>query len=154
MTIVEWAAISEIIGMLVVIISLLLVVSSIRQNTAAMHTANDNFMYERQDAIISTLVVEPSIAELYVKLQNKEELSGVDRKRMYNQLFRDLMMWELAFVRLKQGLFSPKQWREWNNAYSSQFLNNFPPSWWAEARELVSGDFAAHVDALYTVAGE
>jgi len=154
MTIVEWAAISEIGGMVVVIISLLLVVNSIRQNTAAMHTANDNFMYERQDAIITTLVVEPSIAELYVKLQNKEELSGVDRKRMYNQLFRDLIMWELAFVRLKQGLFSPAQWREWNTSYSSQFLSNFPYSWWTEARELVNDEFAAHVDALYAEAGQ
>ncbi len=154
MTIVEWAAISEIGGMVVVIISLLLVVSSIRQNTAAMHTANDNFMYERQDAIITTLVVEPSIAELYVKLENKEELSGVDRKRMYNQLFRDLIMWELAFVRLKQGLFSPTQWREWNASYSTQFLSNFPYSWWTEARKLVNDEFAAHVDALYAAAGQ
>ena len=154
MTIVEWAAISEILGMVVVIISLLLVVSSIRQNTAVMHAANDNFMYERQDAIITTLVVEPSIAELYVKLQNKEELSGVDRKRMYNQLFRDLIMWELAFVRLKQGLFSPAQWRGWNAAYSSQFLSNFPYSWWAEARKLLHDEFVAHVDALYEAAGQ
>jgi len=149
MTLVEWAAIAEITGMAAVIISLLLVVHSIRQNTAAMRTANDNFMYERQDAIISTLVADPSIAELYVRLQRKEELSGVERKRMYNQLFRDLLMWELAFVRLRQGLFSKAQWREWNAAYSSQFLNHFPPSWWADARKLMNKDFAAHVDALY-----
>lgn len=149
MTLVEWAAIAEIVGMLAVIISLLLVVHSIRQNTSAMHTANDNFMYERQDAILTTLVADPSIAELYVKLQRKEELSVIEQKRMYNQLFRDLLMWELAFVRLWQGLFSPAQWDEWNSAYSSQFLDHFPSSWWADARQLVNKDFAAHVDALY-----
>ena len=149
MTLVEWAAVAEIMGMAAVIISLLLVVHSIRQNTSAMHTANDNFMYERQDAILTTLVSDPSLAELYVKLQGKVELSGVERKRMYNQLFRDLLMWELAFVRLGEGLFSPTQWNEWDAAYSSQFLNHFPASWWADARRLMNKDFAAHVDALY-----
>ena len=36
----------------------------------AQHTSNDNFIYERQDAIITTLVIDTSIAELYVKHQN------------------------------------------------------------------------------------
>ena len=52
LTITEWAAIAEIVGMVTVVASLLLVVHSIRQNTAAMHTSNDNFIYERQDYII------------------------------------------------------------------------------------------------------
>ena len=60
----EWAAISEILGMMAVIVSLLLVVSSIRQNTAAMHTTNDNFLYQRQDAIVAALATNPSLAEV------------------------------------------------------------------------------------------
>ena len=63
----EWAAVAEILGMMTVIISLLLVVRSISQNTAAMHTTNDNFIYERQDAIIATLVTDPSLAALQIK---------------------------------------------------------------------------------------
>jgi len=154
MTLIEWAAVSEILGMAAVIISLLLVVGSIRQNTAAMHTANDNFLYERQDAIVATLVTDPSLAEISVKHQNKEELSDVEHVRMWNQQFRDMLMWELAFIRLKEGLFSPAQWREWDRAYSLQFLSDFPPSWWAETRQWVNDDFAAHVDAVYAEAGE
>jgi len=76
----EWAAVAEILGMVTVIVSLLLVVQSISQNTAAMHTANDNFIYERQDAIITTLVTDPSMAELQIKHQNNEQLSEVEQK--------------------------------------------------------------------------
>ena len=154
LTLIEWAAFSEILGMAAVIISLLLVVGSIRQNTAAMHTANDNFLYQRQDAIVATLVTDPSLAELSVKHKNKEKLSEVEHVRMWNQLFRDMLMWELAFTRLKEGLFSPASWREWDRAYSSQFLSDFPPSWWAETRHWVNDDFAAHVDAVYAAGGE
>ena len=130
MKLAEWAAVAEILGMIAVIISLLLVVSSIRQNTAVMHTTNDNFLYERQDAIITTLVTDPSMAELYIKHQNNEQLSEVEHVRLWNQLFRDMLMWELAFNRFEAGLLSAAQWQEWDKAYSLQFLSEFPPSWW------------------------
>ena len=149
MTLSEWAAVAQILGMVTVVVSLLLLARSIRQNTAAMHTSNDNFIYERQDAIVTTLVTDTSMAELYVKHQNGEELSDVEHVRMWNQLFRDMLMWELAFIRFNEGLFSTAQWREWDRVYSKQFLQEFPPSWWAEARPYVNDNFVEHVDAIY-----
>jgi len=143
MTLTEWAATAEILGVVTVVVSLLLVVRSISQNTAAMRISNDNFVYERQDAIIATLVTDAAVAELHVRHQNKEPLSDVEHVRMWNQLFRDMLMWELAFSRLS-----------WDKAYSLQFLSEFPPSWWAEARPLVNVDFAKHVDAIYAAAAD
>ena len=154
MNLAEWAAVAEILGMVTVIVSLLLVVRSISQNTAAMHTANDNFIYERQDAIITTLVTDPTMVELQIKHQNNEQLSEVEHVRMWNQLFRDMLMWELAFNRLEAGLLSATQWQEWDKAYSLQFLGEFPPSWWTEARPWVNDGFAEHVDALYAAAAD
>lgn len=152
MTLPEWAAVAEILGVVTVVVSLLLVVRSISQNTAAMRISNDNFVYERQDAIIATLVTNASVAELYVKHQNKEQLSDVEHVRMWNQLFRDMLIWELAFSRHSEGHFRTAHWRDWDNAYSSQFLSEFPRSWWAEARPLVNVGFAKHVDAIYAAA--
>ena len=154
MKLAEWAAVAEILGMVAVIVSLLLVARSISQNTAAMHTANDNFLYERQDAIITTLVTDPSMAELQIKHENNEQLSEVEHVRLWNQLFRDMLMWELAFRRFEAGLLSAAQWQEWDKAYSLQFLSEFPPSWWAEARPWVGDGFAEHVDALYAAAAD
>ena len=113
---------------------------------------NDNFVYERQDAIIATLVTDAPVAELYVKHMNKEQLSDVEHVRMWNQLFRDMLMWELAFSRHREGHFSAASWREWDEAYTKQFLSEFPPSWWAEARPYVGDEFAVHVDAIYEAA--
>jgi hypothetical protein len=154
MTLTEWAAVAEILGVVTVVVSLLMVVRSISQNTAAMRISNDNFVYERQDAIIATLVTDASVAELYVKHQNKEQLSDVEHVRMWNQLFRDMLMWELAFSRHSEGHFSATHWRDWDNAYSLQFLSEFPRSWWAEARPLVNVDFVKHVDAIYAAAAD
>ena len=63
-------------------------------------------------------------------------------------------MWELAFVRFSEGLLSTAHWREWDKAYSIQFLGEFLPSWWAEARPFVRNDFTEHVDAIYRAASE
>jgi hypothetical protein len=138
--------------MVTVVVSLLLVARSVTQNTAALRTSNDNFLYERQDAIVATLVTDSSLAELQVKHENKEQLSDVEYVRMWNQHFRDLLMWELAFVRFQEGYYTEAQWRNWDNAYSLQFLGEFPPSWWAEARPWTNSDFAEHVDAKYKAA--
>ena len=154
MTLTEWAAIAEILGMVTVIVSLLLVVRGIGQNTAAMHTSNDNFIYERQDAIIETVITDPSMSELFIKHMHNEELSEVEQLRLWNQAFRDMLLWELAFTRFQEGLFSAAQWREWNRAYTMQFLSEFPPSWWDRARPWCNEGFAAHVDAIYAAAAD
>ncbi len=142
-------AVGEILGALVVVVTLGYLAIQIRQNTAALRVSNDNFLYERRDAIIATLVTDPSLAALQVKHDNREQLTDVEHVRMWNQHFRDLLMWKLAHTRLKEGYYSESQWRNWDQAYSRQFIGEFPPSWWDEARPWLSGDFADYVDSLY-----
>ena len=44
MNLTEWAALAETLGVVTVVVSLLLVVRSISQNTSAMRISNDNFV--------------------------------------------------------------------------------------------------------------
>ncbi len=150
----EWAAISEIIGTLAVVISLLFVAFNISQNTRVMHAANDNFLYETQDAILNTIVESSEYASIYLRHLNGGELTVVEEFRVRQQGFRDLFMWELAYVRHQEGLFAQDQWYSWNKSYSVQFVSEFPSEWWAGSRKWVRDDFAAHVDAVYASANE
>ncbi len=142
-------AVGEVLGALAVVVTLGYLAIQMRQNTAALRISNENFLIERQDAIIATLVTDPSLAALAVKHDRQEELTDVEHVRMWNQYFRDLLMWELAYNRLKEGHFSEAHWRDWDNAYSKQFVEEFPPSWWEEARPWLTDDFSDYVDALY-----
>ncbi len=150
----EWAAISEIIGTLAVVISLLFVAFNISQNTRVMQTANDNFLYERQDEILNTVVESSEFASIYLKHLNDGELTAVEELRVQYHVFRDLFMWELAYVRNQEGLFAQDQWYSWNKSYSIQFISDFPSEWWEESRKWVRDDFAAYVDAVYASADE
>ena len=58
----EWAAVAEIIAAVAVIISLVFVVQSINQNTAAVQSTNDNFIYDLQYARTRDIVSSPGMA--------------------------------------------------------------------------------------------
>ena len=150
----ELAAISEIIGTLAVVISLLFVAFNISKNTRVMQAANDNLLFETQDAILNTIVESSEYASIYLRHLNGGELTAVESFRVQQQGFRDLFMWELAYVRHQEGLFAQDQWYSWNKSYSIQFTSEFPDDWWAEARQWVRDDFAIHVDAIYVSARE
>jgi len=137
---------------LAVVISLLFVGFNINQNTRVMQAANDNFLYETQDAILNSVVESSDFASIYHRRLNEGELTAVEELRMRNQSYRDLFMWELAYVRNQEGLFSSDQWNSWNKSYSIQFKSEFPSEWWADSRDWVRDDFAAHVDAVYASA--
>ena len=150
----EWAAVSEIIGTSAVVISLLFVGFNINQNTRVMQAANDNFLYETQDAILNSIVESSDFASIYHKHLIEGGLTAVEELRMQSQGFRDLFMWELAYVRYHEGLFSAEQWSAWNKSYSSQFESEYPNEWWEDSRDWVRDDFEAHVDAVFASADD
>ncbi len=147
-------ALGEVLGALTVLVTLGYLAIQIRQNTAALRISNENVLIERQDAIVATLVTDPSLAALQVKHDRGEQLTDIEHVRMWNQYFRDLLMWELAYNRHREGHFSEYHWRDWDNAYSKQFIEEFPVSWWNEARPWLTGEFADYVDALYKAKSE
>jgi len=136
-------------GTVAVVASLIVVAFTVSQNTKAIQASNDNFMYEIQDSILSTLVNDPSLMSIYVKHGRDEPLTEVEYERFWNQGFRDLLMWELAYARHKEGLFSPDQWYGWNRSYSAEFPAVYGEAFWADARKWVRENFAEHVDAAY-----
>jgi hypothetical protein len=150
----EWAAVSEIIGTLAVVISLLFVGFNINKNTRVMHAANDNLLYEMQDAILNSVVESSDFASIYQRHLNEGELTPVEELRMLIHGLRDLFMWELTYVRYQEGLFSSDQWNAWNKSYSIQFKSEFPNEWWEDSRDWVRDDFEAHVDAVYASADD
>ena len=77
----ERAAVSEIIGTLAVVISLLFVAFNVSQNTRVMQAANDNFLYETQDEILNTVVENSEFASIYLRHLNDGELTAVEEFR-------------------------------------------------------------------------
>ncbi len=142
-------AIGEIVGALVVVVSLIFVVYSINRNSAVMQASNDNFLYELQHARIRGFLTSPGMASIYVKRNRNEELTEEEHVRLLSDQLLEISVWEIAFIRYRDGLFSSKQWEAWDNYFVDVFTNQFPAESWAEARHMVPEDFRNHVDAVY-----
>ena len=142
-------AIGEIGGALVVAVSLIFVVYSINRNSAVMQASNDNFLYELQHARIRDFLTSPGMASIYVKRNRNEELTEEEHVRLLWDQSLEISVWEIAFIRYRDGLFSSKQWEAWNNYFVDVFTNQFPAESWAEHRDMVPEDFRNHVDAVY-----
>ena len=79
----EWAAVAEIMGTIAVVLSLLFVVYSVKQNTAVMQASNDNFLYQVQFARERDIVSSPGMAAVYAKLRRDEELTDEEFERFF-----------------------------------------------------------------------
>ena len=145
----KWAAIAEIIGTVAVVVSLIIVAVTIKQNTAVMQAANDNFIYELQYARVRDIVSSPGLASIYVKRNRNEELTEEEKERFYWDKVQELGTWEIAYTRHRDGLYSAQQWEAWNNYYVEAFIDQFPKETWAEVRNWYAEDFRSHVDTYY-----
>ena len=145
----EWAALSEIVGTVAIVVSLLFVAYTVERNTAIMQSTNDNYLYEADDRYITDLVLNADLASIVVRYRNNEELSPVDRMRYNRYRGRELSMWEQAHDRHKDGLLSDEKWTMWNRAFAGNMKTNVTKERWASQRDIYGEDFGMVVDAMY-----
>ena len=146
---VRWAAMSDILETAAVVASLIFVAYTVDRNTAVMQSVNDNFVYQIQDERVGDIANNSELASIELRVRNNEEVSDLDKHRIISQHLRELNMWELAYVRYNEGLYSSSQWHSWNGYYALDLTARLPQEWWAEVKPWYDDDFAQHVDAAY-----
>ena len=153
---IDWhklGVISEIIGTVVVVASLVFVGVSVRQNTSVAQAETDRYIYDVADRIWSQYAGNPAIAEIQFKLDSGQELTPREENILENINGRWLQMWEYAFDRYSEGLMSAKKWDNWNYSFADELTNpdrGLPENVWAEEyREVFGIEFAEIVDRAY-----
>ena len=132
---IDWtklAAISEIIGMLAVVISLIFVGVSIRQNTAALEAPQLNFLADLSDRYHSDKVTNPDIYDLLEKFENNQQLTDAEESRLKDQLWRGLLIWEELYDRYRRGLIEDDIFQYEHKAMLRFVRTELPQSWWED----------------------
>ena len=79
---VDWnklAAMSEVIGTVAIVVSLLFVVQSINQNTESLQNANLNHVYDRLDNLNSDIAADPQLSVIYAnRVLGLEDITADD----------------------------------------------------------------------------
>lgn len=145
----EWAAISEIVASVGVIVSLLFLAYSVRENTVVTQSSNDNFLYELQFARVREITANPSVAALYTKLSKGEALTEIEETQLLWDNLQQIGTWEISYVRHRDGLYSDDRWEAWDKYYKAALLESFPKDQWDDVSDWYEDDFRSHVDAAY-----
>jgi len=119
----EWAHLGEVIGMVAVVLSLLLVVYSINQNTLALQGATDNLIFERHAELQNSFITDASMAAVLAKLRRGEPLTDIEAVRWEKYRLNLLDIWAMAYERHLDGLMGDQEWNAWNTYLVDTFAN-------------------------------
>ncbi len=107
------------------LVSLLLVVYSINQNTVALRGATGNLLFELHADLQSTFLEDASLAAIVVKLEGSDpQLTDVERVRWTKYRHNLLDLWAMAYQRHLEGLMTEEEWDAWNQYFVYAFAED------------------------------
>jgi len=144
-----YVAVAEIVASVAVVASLVFVVISLNQNTVAVQISNDNFLYQLEDARMAGVTSDPGMADLFYRATSGEELSHAERFRYEYWVLRQVNVWEIAFIRYRDGLMPASQWQSWDQSLSSTVTSRLSHETWMRYGKGYRAEFRNHVEAAY-----
>ena len=145
----KWAAISEVFGTIAVVVSLIFVGISIRQNTAVVQANQQNLLYELTDNWFSDRLTNPELYEIELRALDSQNLTDVERLRYSELIYRAMNVWENAYFKHENGFLSDEQYQAFHDA-NVNWVECCAPRWtWGEIKDDFRSDFVKLVDAIY-----
>jgi hypothetical protein len=145
----EWASLGELMATLAVFVSLVFVILSINQNTAALQASTENFMFERTADNHMQVIGDPSLAALIVKKQDAgTDLTPIEAVRWEKWQLVQLDIWAMAYNRHDRGLLGTDEWAAWDRYFVELFsvaAERLSRDQWASLTYGFDADFWGHV---------
>jgi hypothetical protein len=148
----EWSAVAEVVGTAGIVISLLFVAYTVNRNTIELRSTNENATLQMGDEIIAGLLSHTDVFSIVDKRDNGQELTPIESMGMTVFTLRQLNVWEMAFYRHLDGVYSPERWEAANEGYASGLIDGFSTcdkECWEWYKPGYGVEFVRHVDAVY-----
>jgi hypothetical protein len=147
----EWAAVGELVATVGVVISLLFVGFSVRQNTAALQGSMENMLFEQHMDLANHFLADPSLAGILVKMRGEDpQLTAIEAVRWEKYQLNMLDIWTMAFTRRERGLLAEDQWEAWDEYFTELFRSGgekLSRQRWEELKYGFKDEFWTHVGA-------
>lgn len=147
----RWSRITEVVGTVAVVLSLIYVGLQVRQNTAAIQTSTSQDVYELNQE--QGLLME-SAEFAGIMLQASRDLAGlspVDSVRYRNYLNVTLNVFEAVYTNELQGTMEPHMAAGWLHGMGRLRCQSGMPAYWAAVRNSYHRAFRAAMDSAWAV---
>ena len=113
LTLEQISNIAEIIGALLIVISLVYVAHQLHQNTEAIRVETANSLVNLTLNMVGDIVASREVAECWVKAGNDfSSLDEIDKQRAIMFEYRAIQAWHHYFQLRESGLMPDAQWKE------------------------------------------
>jgi len=154
MTLESIAAISEVVGAVAVVISLLYVGIQIRQNTVSQNALMHQQLVDSQNEVNRNISSNPQVNALIEKATvDIKSLSNEEMRQLRFAYFGFFNLWHIAFANFRRGMLEQYIWEEWERG-ATWMLTNDPAARyvWDDLSEVYESSFRKHIYSLVGVA--
>lgn len=143
------AEISQIVGGLALLISVLLLIHELRVNNRLVRAANTQTLVSLSSPFHLAMIQDRQMAEFYVGgAGNFAGMDEVDRYRYKQLVIWWLIFHENVYFQWKQGLLANRSFQPWMSDLRQFVKRQQLWNLWDELRGLFEKDFASHVWTL------
>jgi len=143
----DWSNVAEIVGTLVVIVTLVFVGLQVRQNTLAVESAAAQAVHENFAGWYTSLQSEPVLFEISVKgMQNYSSLNEVEKAQFIAMFMAFCSHSQNAYYKWKDGSLSLELWRGWKLVSMNFFSTSGGKAFWIERGYLFGAGFRSYIE--------
>jgi hypothetical protein len=145
MTLEQAAYVAEIVGMIVVVVTLLYLAVQVRQGAKLMRSESRQAMLSVvSDQLLSYL----DNTDLFDKLASEEKLSPADQLRFSSIWLVSMRLREHEWLRYKDGILDQKTWQSYRQIIRLTLSSTRHRQWWGEMKAVFDPDFVKAVDTF------
>ena len=141
-------AVSEIIGAVAVVVSLVYLATQIRQATKIARANTRNAIAESAQSLAQDIIDGQGMAEIFIKHLNGEQLDAVESLRLQGRCYRDLRHWENIFYQVREGLITEEEWFGFRKNLGALMGVPIYQEYWRHEAELYSDAFRREIETI------
>ena len=154
MTLEQFNYLAQIIGVILVVVSLIYLAQQLRQNTEMARVAAGSQQVQRDFDITESFIANRELAEVWVKGGSDfGALDTVDQERMVFFERRAIIWWHHTFQLHRRGLFTESEWKAQIGIIRAVGNRSSVRAAWGRFREGFDKPFQDFVDEQFEVAG-
>ena len=143
------AKLSELVGGVVLVISVVYLAYQERQNTQSLRSENYARVLERMSTVQSQLSKDPEFHHLFmVGAEDPARLSRAERVRFSWALYELFGAGEFMFHQSRENALPPAVWARWEAAIGWWLSHPGMRAWWAAKPAPLAADFEAFGNAM------
>jgi hypothetical protein len=149
MTLEELAYISQIVGVVAVLASLIFVGLQIRQNTRALKATSHHAVTDSFNAINTLILSDPKVARLWrLAITGSQDLNEDERTSADFMLLANMRIFETLYYQYKNGTMDKQLFDAELKTLKWSVTNPGFRAWWAVNPISLSAEFRTFIDGL------